>query len=103
MKVKKRGVKIKEYGISREKYAELKYFCMQYHEKKREALNGNTLRQKDVEQIEQTALETDPSLYPYILRSVTEGIPYEYMDVPCGRKQFYEARRIYFILLAEKR
>ena len=52
--------------------------------------------------IEQTAIEADPNLYTWILKSVTEGIPYENMDVPAGRRQFYEARRYFFCLLAQK-
>lgn len=76
---------------------------MQYDEKRREAIEGNALRRTDLELIEQSAVEADPDIFPYILKNVTEGIPYEYMDVPCGRKQFYEARRVFFILLAQKR
>lgn len=102
MEINKRGIKLKDYGISRNKYNELKYFCMQYAEKKREAATDD-LRRRDVEQIEQTAVDADGDIYPYLLRNVTEGIPYEYMDVPCGRKQFYESRRLFFVLLARKR
>ena len=35
-KVRKRDMKLSDYNISRAKYNELKYFCMQYEEKKRE-------------------------------------------------------------------
>lgn len=71
---------------------------MQYDEKK-----YIPDRQWEVELIEQTAIAADQVLYPYILKSVTQGIKYEYMDAPCGRRQFYEVRRIFFALLGEKR
>lgn len=103
MQINRRGIKLNDYGIFRNKYNELKYFCMQYSEKKREAMSGSCLRNADIKQIEQAAMESDMNIYPYILRNLTEGIPYEYMDVPCGRRQFYEARRAFFILLASKR
>ena len=38
-----------------------------------------------------------------VLKNVTEGTPYEWMDVPVGRRQFYEYRRYFFYLLAQKR
>lgn len=71
---------------------------MQYDEKK-----NIPDRKCEVKLIEQTAIAADPVIYPYILKSVTQGIKYEYMDAPCGRRQFYEARRVFFALLAEKR
>lgn len=103
MEIQKRGIKLSDYNISRSKYNELKYFCMQYEEKKKEIIAGNQLRARDVELIEQTAIAADANIYQYILKNVTEGIPYEYMNVPCGRRQFYEARRMFFIKLATKR
>ena len=130
MGVKKRDMKLSDYNISRAKYNELKYFCMQYEEKKRELNSSyglgavvndgmphgttagnpveqrairNVMLQRDIELIEQTAIEADPAIYKYILENVSEGNPYEYMDVPAGRRQFYEARRYFFYLLAQKR
>jgi hypothetical protein len=32
----------------------------------------------------------------YIIKNVVDGTPYEYFDVPCGRRQFYELRRVFF-------
>lgn len=129
-KVRKRDMKLSDYNISRAKYNELKYFCMQYEEKKREIHNSyglgavvsdgmpkgnmpgnpteraairNAMLQNDVELIEQTALEADSDIYQWLLKNVTEGIPYEWLNVPRGRKQFYESRRYFFYLLAQKR
>lgn len=130
MQIRKRDMKLSDYNISRAKYNELKYFCMQYSEKKQELHKGyglnavvsdgmpkgnlpgnptesqairNSMLQMDVDLIEQTAQEADPDIYKWLMRNVTEGIPYEWMDVPAGRRQFYEARRYFFYLLAQKR
>ena len=128
--VKKRDLKLSDHNISKAKYLELKYFCMQYEEKKQElhqsyglrstANDGqphgnntgnpteqqgikNAMLRADIELIEQTAMEADAEIYQYILKNVTEGISYEYLDVPKARKQFYESRRYFFFLLAQKR
>lgn len=130
MGVRKRDIKLSDYNISRAKYNELKYFCMQYEEKKQELSRGyglgavvndgmpkgncpgnpvegqairNAMLQKDIELIEQTAIEAEPELYPWILKNVTDGMPYEYISAPCGRRQFYEGRRYFFYLLSQKR
>lgn len=129
-RVKKRDMKLSDYNISRAKYNELKYFCMQYEEKKQELHKGyglgavvndgmpkgnlpgsptermavrNVMLQQDIELIEQTALEADQEIYQWLIKNVTEGIPYEWLNVPAGRRQFYEARRYFFYLLAQKR
>lgn len=129
-RVRKRDMKLSDYNISNKKYNELKYFCMQYAEKKKELSesyglgaiisdgmpHGNTvgnpvekkairnvMLQNDIDMIEQTAIEADPEIYPYLIENVTEGNPYEYMSVPSGRRQFYESRRYFFYLLAQKR
>ena len=40
----RRDIKLSDYNISRAKYNELKYFCIQYAEKKQKLLaQGNTL------------------------------------------------------------
>lgn len=130
MITKKRDLKLKDCNISREKYLELKYFCMQYEEKKEELRqsygikpisndgqphgNGtnnpteqqgirNTMLQSDIELIEQTAIEADERIYQYILENVTNGTPYECMDVPLSRTKFYDSRRYFFYLLAQKK
>lgn len=63
----------------------------------------NAMLQTDIELIEQTAMEADADIYQWLIKNVTEGIPYEWLNVPRGRKQFYESRRYFFYLLAQKR
>ena len=130
VEIRKRDMKLSDHNISRDKYNELKYICLQYWQKKQEidrnyGIDGfsqdgmprgtsssnptekKALRiaqlKRDTELIEQTAMEADAEIHPWILKNVTSGVPYEYMDVPMGRKKFYEARRYFFFLLAQKR
>lgn len=125
-----RDIKLSDYNISRAKYNELKYFCMQYGEKKEALAQGRGLKAvvndgmpkgtslgnptaqnaikmaalgEDIALIEKTAQKASETLYPWILKNVTEGIPYEWLNAPCGRRQFYECRRYFFYLLAQKR
>lgn len=129
-RVKKRDMKLSDYNISRAKYNELKYFCMQYEEKKKELHKGyglgavvndgmpkgnlpgsptermairNVMLQQDIELIEQTVLEADSEIYQWILKNVTEGIGYDYLDVPKNRTDFYGSRKYFFYLLSLKR
>lgn len=112
-RLKKRDLKLSDHNVTTKKYNELRYFCLQYGDKRRElerihGAGGKEIPRvrkikEEIELIEQTALEADPELYKWTLKSVTEGIPYENMDVPAGRRQFYETRRYFFFLLAQKR
>lgn len=129
-RTRRRQMKLSDYNITRAKYNELKYFCMQYNEKKRELHKGyglgnvindgmpkgnipgnpvestairNTMLQSDIEMIEQTAVEADSEIYQWIIKNVTEGLPYEYMDVPINRTDFYSIRKYFLYLLSLKR
>ena len=129
-RIRKRDMKLSDYNISRAKYNELKYFCMQYEEKKQKLNKSygikavvndgmpkgnllgnpvertaiqNAMLQKDIELIEQTAVEADPEIYQWLMKNVTEGIGYDYLDVPMCRADFYGARKYFFYLLAQKR
>ena len=127
----KKDIQLKNYSISSARYRELKYFCLQYDEWKAilnsEASALKAVRISDMpsshnisdetalialkraevgekcDMIEQSAVETDPEISPYIIKNVTQGILYEYMDIPCGRRQFYQARRKFFYILSKKR
>ena len=126
----KRDLKLDEYGISKHRYRELYNFCLQYPEFVKEkqdcySLNSAALTGmprsgqisnptasgaerayrlgKNIELIEQTAIEACGELYPYIIKSVSEGIPWEYLLPPIGRRQFYQERRKFFYLLSLKK
>ena len=59
---------------------------------------------QDIELIEEVAKEVDPTIYQSLIANVTnEHMPFEFLSVPCGRRQFYEARRKFFYLLDKKK
>lgn len=124
----KKDLSLGKYNISKAKYRELLYFCMQYKEwqdsidygmkgmvndgqphgsstgnptEAQAIKNGQILEKCSL--IENTARDADIRIWRYILQNVTEGTPYEYLEVPVGRRQFYEARKKFFYLLAERR
>lgn len=124
----KKDLSLGKYNISKAKYRELLYFCMQYKEwqdsidygmkgmvndgmphgsstgnpTEAQAIKNGQILEK-CRLIENTARDADIRIWRYILQNVTEGTPYEYLEVPVGRRQFYEARKKFFYLLAERR
>lgn len=124
-----RDLKLGEYEISGNRYRELKYFCRQHEEKKQRLREmteisspsfahtrggkiadrtGDTAvsrvqLQRDIETVEQAAIETDSGIYTYLLRNVTEGVPYEYLGVPLSIASFYRRRRKFFWILDKKK
>lgn len=124
--------KSNRYWIEKNRYYELKYFCLQYPTWKRryEEVDGFSDRSIDaivyskinsianpthrtaeerslylerMEMIEKAAIEADPYLASYILKSVTEGLSYTYLksrlEIPCGRDMYYDRYRRFFWLL----
>ena len=130
-----RPINDKKYNISKHRFRELYYFCLQYQEWLDELkyktddvssvgitnmptshnTNSNVerlaLRRAQLEEkckiLEQTAIETDPELYQYILKAVTnEGISFNYlkmiMNIPCCKNVWYDRRRKFYYLLSQK-
>ena len=57
--------------------------------------------------IEQTAIEADAVIYPWILEGVTtDYATYRYLrdskKIPCGKKMYYERRRKFYYLMSKK-
>lgn len=125
----KKNLKIK--NLNKYRYLELKYLCLQYNDLKMElnelsqesvkaaritgmpsahnisnATQDMVIKKMEVERkikaIEQSARGASSDIYEYMIRAVTEGIPFEFLEVPCGRRQFYEKRRLFFTLLDRK-
>lgn len=105
-----RNISWEDYGISKERYRELRYFCLQYKEKRKKAgMPGEPKKEKllkDVRIIEEAAMWA-ASISGYnkawhlILRSVTEDIGYDlilakYDFVPYTKTDFYAVRRAFF-------
>ena len=124
-----RSMSWEDYGISKNRYKELKAFCMQYQEKKdkiqyglpsvkQDGMPGGSISTKslveqqaiendrykqDICMIYEAAVATDPDIWKYILRSVTEDLPYEYVmydaeygRIPVGKTEFYAMRRLFY-------
>lgn len=74
------------------------------------ALERAAIKRRELEEkcelIEQTAMEADPEIYQYILTGVTqEYATYGYLKhlgMPCGQTMYYNRRRKFYWLLAQK-
>ena len=125
-----------KYYIDKHRYYELKHFCLQYKEWKKEYVKctdaiifaasldripsdnipsditakyaiQKVFYSERIKLIEKSAMETDPYLYPYLLKAVTEGLSYPYlktkMNIPCGRDMYYDRYRKFFWILDNMR
>lgn len=105
MQKRLRDMTWEDYGISKNRYAELKAFCLQYEEKKSKINRGvgamnydgmpksnykensletkairNVMYQEDCEMIEQAAISTSAEIYQYIIKSVTNDLSYRFIE-----------------------
>lgn len=120
-----------EYYISRHRYYELKHFCLQYPEWKRRLRELDALRSaayfdataakgrvsdptaqcaeerlhisSRMELLERVSMQAAGDLGELLLRSVTEGLAYEYISPPCCREVWYTTYRRFFWLLSRIR
>lgn len=122
-----------DYGISKNRYNELKAFCLQYWEKKEaiDRIKGNAgsgaaggspgnptqsmaIRnvqyQSDCEMIENAAISASAEIYPYILESVTRDLSFRNIEfnktfgrIPVGKTEFYALRRKFYYILHLKK
>lgn len=122
-----------DYGISKRRYQELKAFCLQYDEKKNKIKYGlssmnhdgttgrggvrrpteqqainNERYTKDCHMIEEAAIRANPVIWKYIIKSVTQGLPYEFIEydehygkIPMCKNDFYGTRRKFYAILNE--
>ena len=68
--------------------SELKFFCLQYEELKAKINKCVDISEKEklikkCKMVEQAAVQADSSIYTYIIKNVTQKIPYECLGVPC--------------------
>ena len=122
-----------KYWIPKHRYYELKHYCLQYpHWQKlyvslefkmevKNELSRNTDVGKPVEKIalirvdcakamelvERTCRDASKELHGYLLKAVTEGIPYTRLltvyQIPCGKDMYYDAYRKFFYILSQRR
>lgn len=103
----------RDYHISKYEHLELKYFCLQCGEKKKyidscrtkgySAMNSVEHIVNSFNQIEKALkLTTDNEIIrEYLRKSVITDTKFGLLDVPMGRRQFYELRRKFFYMLRE--
>ena len=122
------------YFIDKYRYLELKNFCLQYKAWKKmykdidgspnqifsEVKNSKNISDpifKAVEKreeylhkmelVENSAKESDPELYGYLIHGVTEGVSYYglrlYYDMPACKDKYYKAYRRFFFILDKSR
>lgn len=106
-RIRVRNISWKDYGISVQTQRELKEFCFLYDEKKK---RGNSQDLADCKMIEEAARESSEELAPYLLKSVTDDLSYEYLEfddtlgrIPVGKTDFYGYRRKFYDCLLKKR
>lgn len=116
------ALQLRDQGISEMRYRELEYFCLQYGEKITLAASlahtqadytfdptGKAVCRRDqllhdVELIERAATVATvecgkPGLFDGLLRYVTRADKPPIDTLPCGRRHFYEVRRLFFCVL----
>lgn len=123
------------YWLGRHRYYELKHFCLQYPEWKKQlnelglysfgsvismsrdggAVGNPTAEQAEqrtfyrerIQMIERTAATAAGDLSDYILKGVTEEVPFHTLQtvhgIPCCRDTYYELYRKFFWLLSQER
>lgn len=120
------------YYISEHRYYELKHFCLQYPEWKKDyiSLDGLSARPVDVNanrrsgevsdptpiyaearlyfrnrmaMVERTAEEAAGDMSAMMLKAVTEGLSYNVISPPCCKEVWYTAYRRFFWLLDKAR
>ena len=124
-----------EYWIDKHRHYELKHFCLQYPTWIRKYVEldiaaktsnfDQVISNNDVSDptadiamklsyydvrislVERAVKETDETLYPYILRAVTEGLSYTYLrnklHIPCSKDMYYNRYRKFFWILNKMR
>lgn len=124
-----------KWWISEERFLELKHYCKQYPEWKKayneltlypsysSSINrSNSNHDTDVtgdiaaisgilktrmKLIEDCAKEADPVIGSYILKAVTNGLPFTYLktvlNIPCEKDMYYDRFRKFYYLLSQKR
>ena len=135
VKLKPEVSKKNKYWVDKNRYYELKYFCLQYPLWKRCYEELDAVRTSSFELVktsdgmlrdhvalcaeersvyldrmcvvEKAARDADPYLASYILKAVTEGHSYTYLEtvleIPCSRDTYYDRYRRFFWLLDQAR
>lgn len=96
-----------EYYLERNRFKELKHFCLQYPKWKKEIHDAPLEDAVDIETalllIEKTALDTSRKYGEYILKAVTRDMSYSRLRPPCDNYTFdYYLHKFYWLLSNRK-
>ena len=89
-----------KHGISKRRYQELVWFARGYDEYGADDRRRSETGWK-VAAIERAAMIAAPEYCRELLKNVTGDMSWEVIQPPCGRVQFYAARRRFFAALDE--
>lgn len=119
-----------KYYIGKHRYLELKHFCLQYPEWKKEVAEFDGLKgrgfdyirgtdipdptgnaavrivqiKEKIKMVENAATLSDPTISKFLLKGVTEGYAFPYlkavMEIPCERDMYYDRYRRFFYILS---
>lgn len=121
-----------KYWIPKFRYLELKNFCLQYPDWKKELIEMSFLKTKseisppgnfsnpteqlalkrmkleeNINLINSIAEETEPTISNWLIKGITENLTYEYLkyqlDLPAGRDLYYDRYRRFFWILDKKK
>lgn len=102
-------LRLEKYGISRYRYRELQYFCLQYVEYDKKSWKRKLI----VETLKSVIRKSYKGvrkydLYHCLLRSVTQfryNYDYAYMreNIPCSKAEYQKLRRLFFVDFNKKR
>lgn len=127
-KIRPTTSKKKDYWISKHRYYELKHFCLQYPEWKKEFADSfnsayifsekvnssnvsdptaekaikHILAERNMHLIEDVAKDSCGDLACYIFKNVTRGIGYN-ETIPCSKNTYYRYYRLFFAMLNVRR
>lgn len=120
------------YFISKERFLELKHFCLQYDDYKRRIVENSVLRPKFerfetsgrsdgvddktadlgvyltilghyMEMIEECSKKAGGDISGFIFEAVTKGKSYATLNPPCSKNYFYQRYRAFFWMLDKER
>lgn len=123
-----------KYYLTKNRFYELKYFCLQYkdwklyldsidcgthsraltpyprstdvHSLVEEVAIRRDFYERRIALVESICKSTDPYIWRYLLKAVTEEVSYTYlktyMNIPCGKDYYYDRYRKLFWLLDEE-
>ncbi len=93
----------KNYGISKDRYLELRAFCLQYDEYNQAKYTQlKAQAEQKIARIEETALQAvdnSEPLFRCLMENVTHEKAFNNMECPCSRGTFYKLRKRFFALL----